>query len=346
MLMRLLKTFIAKGLPKILTAGIGTGVAALLAAIAYFSFSRNGFKFRFRSPSSIENTIVDKTETFVFDENAATVSKTALDGIYDDTGATVPKAAPFFSSRNQKHRIVPSISLSGSVIAAFHDLFVEDPDFESIQGLAEAGIIPSKLSGTNSCSESSDDGRSCFPPERFISRQDLINWKAQLEYVFLSGITEQAAVALTSGRMSDIVYNEILRLEADKLLREASMEEIRNEFLEREDIKRFWNEKMNEEKIRGFEVEKLYIAILNDLEEEKIVQVKTYEEYLKEKAAMDCQRQLLPRLKEKVDGVSERLASERSVYVAEQCNLQEFLSELQLKQGRMLDTKSILESWN
>jgi hypothetical protein len=143
--------------------------------------------------------------------------------------------------------------------------------------------------------------------------------------------------------MSDIVYNEILRLEAEKLLREASMEEIRNEFLEREDIKRFWNEKMNEEKNRGFEVEKLYIAILNDLEEEKIVQVKTYEEYWKEKAAMDCQRQLLLRLKEKVDGVSERLASERSVYVAEQCNLQEFLSELQLKQGRMLDTKSILE---
>ncbi|KAL3582083.1 hypothetical protein D5086_016415 [Populus alba] len=109
--------------------------------------------------------------------------------------------------------------------------------------------------------------------------------------------------------MSDIVYNEIVRLEAEKLLREASMEEIRNEFLER-----------------------------------RYKKVKTYEEYLKEKAAMDCQRQLLLRLKEKVDGVSERLASERSVYVAKQCNLQEFLSELQLKQGRMLDTISILES--
>lgn len=56
-----------------------------------FFIAITGFKFRFRSPSSIENTIVDKTETFVFDENAATVSKTALDGIYDDTGATVPK---------------------------------------------------------------------------------------------------------------------------------------------------------------------------------------------------------------------------------------------------------------
>ncbi|KAG6764147.1 hypothetical protein POTOM_031605 [Populus tomentosa] len=88
---------------------------------------------------------------------------------------------------------------------------------------------------------------------------------------------------------------------------------------------------------KKFEVLRLRnIAILNDMEEEKIVQVKTYEDYLKEKAAMDCQMQLLLRLKEKVDGVSERLASERSVFVAKQCNLQEFLSELQLNQGRML----------
>jgi hypothetical protein len=45
-------------------------------------------------------------------------------------------SAAFFGFRNQKHRIVPSISLSGSVIAAFDDLGVEDPDFESIQGKA------------------------------------------------------------------------------------------------------------------------------------------------------------------------------------------------------------------
>ncbi|KAJ6902936.1 hypothetical protein NC651_020426 [Populus alba x Populus x berolinensis] len=50
---------------------------------------------------------------------------------------------------------------------------------------------------------------------------------------------------------------------------------------------------------------------------------------------MDCQRQLLLRLKEKVDGVSERLASERSVYVAKQCNLQEFLSlGWKMRQGK------------
>ena len=144
--------------------------------------------------------------------------------------------------------------------------------------------------------------------------------------------------------MSEAVHNEILRLETEKSLRQAAMKEIRNEFLERGNIKKFWDEKMNVEKIRGFEVERLYIAALHDLEEEKIVQVKTYEDYVKEKAAMDCQRQLLHHLKEEVDEMSERLASERSVYVAEQCNLQELLGKLQLKQEEMLDTKSILEA--
>ncbi|KAJ6324535.1 hypothetical protein OIU76_011768 [Salix suchowensis] len=440
-----------KGLPKIvIIAGIGTCVAALLAAIAYVLHSRKGLQFRFHSPSSTETTVYDKTETNMSDENATAASDAALEGVSDATNITLPKEADeklervkvsidvdsnqleslfvlkklkiieddvkadelctrreyarwlvhlnSILERNQKHRIVPSISLSGSVIAAFDDLGVEDPDFESIQALAEAGIIPSKLSGMNSCSDSSDGRGFCFYPERFISRQDLIYWKAQLEYGFLPGITEQmsrtkvyymdvkeispdakpelltdmlagdksiirivfgqsrrfqpnkpltkaqAAVALTSGRMSEAVYNEILRLEADKSLRQAAMKEIRNEFLERGNIKKFWDEKMDVEKIRGFEVEKLYIAALHDLEEEKIVQVKTYEDYVKEKAAMDCQRQLLHHLKEEVDEMSERLASERSVYVAEQCDLQELLGKLQLKQEEMLDTKSILEA--
>ena len=49
---------------------------------------------------------------------------------------------------------------------------------------------------------------------------------------------------------------------------------------------------------------------------------------------MTCQKGL--HLKEEIvsdeiDDISERLASERSVYIAEQCNLQELLSKLQLK---------------
>ncbi|XP_038706109.1 uncharacterized protein LOC120001735 [Tripterygium wilfordii] len=247
--------------------------------------------------------------------------------------------------RNPKHKIVPSVLLSGSVTTAFDDMGIDDPDFESIQALAEAGVIPSKLSKNGSGFDSSEgQGCSCFYPGRYISRQDLISWKAQLEYEFVSGLKEQisrtkvcymdmkeirldamsglfmdmlaedmsiirkvfgksrwfqpfrpstkaqAAVALTSGRMSDAAHAELLRLEAELYSRQAEMEEIRTELLDRGDVEAFWDEKLQEVKIHGSEVEKIYLAAVHDLEQEKIVQDKIFAEYLKENAAMDCQR--------------------------------------------------------
>ncbi|KAF5727769.1 hypothetical protein HS088_TW22G01466 [Tripterygium wilfordii] len=303
--------------------------------------------------------------------------------------------------RNPKHKIIPSVLLSGSVTTAFDDVGTDDPDFASIQALAEAGVIPSILSknGSGVCS-SEGQGCSSFYPERYISRQDLISWKAQLEYEFVSGLTEQisrtkvfymdvkeispdaspelfmdmlaedmsiirkvfgksrrlqsfkpstkaqAAVALTSGRMSEAAHAELLRLEAELYSRQAEMEVIRTELLDRGDIQAFWDEKLQEVKIRGSEVENIYLAAVHELEQEKIVQEKIFAEHLKENAAMDCQRQLLLRLKEEVNEMSERLASERVIYVSEKCNLQEVLTELQTKQEGLLDTKSILEAEN
>lgn len=154
----------------------------------------------------------------------------------------------------------------------------------------------------------------------------------------------QAAVALTSGRMTEAISTEVSRLEAERSLREAEMEEIRSELLDRGDIQRYWGEKFKEERSRGAEVEKLHIAARCDLEQELIDQEKSYAEDLKEKAALDCQRQLLLNLKEEVDEMSGRLASERAMYVAEKCELQDTLNDLQAKQEGLLDTKSILEA--
>ncbi|KAJ0094299.1 hypothetical protein Patl1_16517 [Pistacia atlantica] len=318
--------------------------------------------------------------------------------------------------RSPKHRIVPSVSLSGSVVVAFDDVDVEDPDFESIQALAEAGVVPSKLFGKNYGSDHSEgQGSVHFSPERFISRQDLINWKAQVQYEFKPEVLEQflkpdlftvqistkvgymdvkeissdaslelfldllagdksivrkvfgillfsslcqskrfqpnkpstkaqAAVALTSGRMAEAVCTELSRLEAERLSREAEMEEIRSELLDRGDIQRCWDEKFSEERTRGFEVEKLYLSARADLEQELNVQEKYDAETLKEKAAMDCQRQLLLNLKEEVDEMTVKLASERATYVEENCQLQNMLGELLTKQEGLLDTKSILEA--
>ncbi|KAJ0038302.1 hypothetical protein Pint_23345 [Pistacia integerrima] len=144
--------------------------------------------------------------------------------------------------------------------------------------------------------------------------------------------------------MAEAVYTELSRLEAERSSRQAEMEEIRSELLDRRDIQRCWDEKFSEERTRGFEVEKLYLSARADLEQELNVQEKYDTETLKEKAAMDCQRQLLLNLKEEVDEMIVKLASERAVYVEEKCQLQNMLGELLTKQEGLLDTKSILEA--
>ncbi|BBG94428.1 hypothetical protein Prudu_002710 [Prunus dulcis] len=279
--------------------------------------------------------------------------------------------------RNAKHRLVPSVSLAGSAITAFDDVSVEDPDFGSIQALAEAGVTPSKLSQRSSNYDGlKDHGNINFSPERWsISTTSTIGFMDVKEIsseapagLYTDMLAEensilrkvfgqcrrfqpnkpstkaQAAVALASGRITEAISSELLRIKAENSARKAEMEDIRSELLDREDIQRFWNDKLNEEKTRGLEVEKAYLAALSDLEQEKILQEKNFAEILKEKAAMECQRQLLLSLKEEVNEISEKLASERSTYVAEKCDLQDMLSDLETKQESMLDAKSILEA--
>lgn len=56
---------------------------------------------------------------------------------------------------------------------AFSDITVKDPDFGSIQGLAEAGLIPSRLSG--------DQAIATFNPDSPVTREQLILWKIPLD---------------------------------------------------------------------------------------------------------------------------------------------------------------------
>lgn len=154
----------------------------------------------------------------------------------------------------------------------------------------------------------------------------------------------QAAVALTSGRMKEAISAELLRIEAEHSARQAEAEEIRSELLSRGDIQRFWDEKLNDEKNRGLDVERLYHMEVKNLEEEEINQDKLYTEYLKEKSAMDCQKQLLLSLKKEVDEISEKVASERVIYVDERLVVQNLLKDLEFKLEELLDTKSTLEA--
>ncbi|MGK7919787.1 MAG: S-layer homology domain-containing protein [Trichodesmium sp.] len=56
----------------------------------------------------------------------------------------------------------------------FEDVPKNDPDFSVIQGLAEAGLIPSPLSGDVSVVK--------FRPDDFLTREDLILWKVPLDF--------------------------------------------------------------------------------------------------------------------------------------------------------------------
>lgn len=56
---------------------------------------------------------------------------------------------------------------------AFRDVNAKDPDFGAIQGLAEAGLIPSSLAGNS--------GAALFRPDAPLSREDLILWKIPVD---------------------------------------------------------------------------------------------------------------------------------------------------------------------
>lgn len=66
---------------------------------------------------------------------------------------------------------------------AFQDMPQSHPDFSVVQGLAEAGIIPSPLSDspTNGNQTSGDETTALFRPDEPLLREDLLRWKVPLD---------------------------------------------------------------------------------------------------------------------------------------------------------------------
>ncbi|UZQ55449.1 S-layer homology domain-containing protein [Trichothermofontia sichuanensis B231] len=56
----------------------------------------------------------------------------------------------------------------------FEDVPARDPDFAAIQGLAEAGILPSRLSGDSTATQ--------FRPDAPLNRETLLRWKVPLDF--------------------------------------------------------------------------------------------------------------------------------------------------------------------
>ncbi|KAL6127139.1 hypothetical protein ACLB2K_075182 [Fragaria x ananassa] len=85
-------------------------------------------------------------------------------------------------SRNSISKVYPAMYIENITELAFDDITPEDPDFPSIQGLAESGLISSKLSRRYMDSSlDEDEGPYYFSPASPLSRQDLVSWKMALE---------------------------------------------------------------------------------------------------------------------------------------------------------------------
>ncbi|KAL6503879.1 hypothetical protein OROGR_025802 [Orobanche gracilis] len=97
-------------------------------------------------------------------------------------------------SRNTTSKVYPAMYIENCTELAFDDITPEDPDFPSIQGLAEAGLIASKLSRRDMQSYGDDDPSPLyFSPGSPLSRQDLVSWKMALEKRQLPVVDEKIA---------------------------------------------------------------------------------------------------------------------------------------------------------
>ncbi|XP_027924200.1 uncharacterized protein LOC114181821 isoform X3 [Vigna unguiculata] len=179
-------------------------------------------------------------------------------------------------SRSTVSKVYPAMYIDNVTELAFDDVTPEDPDFSSIQGLAEAGLIESRLSRQDiRLSGDEDDSPFYFSPGSPLSRQDLVSWKMALEkrqlpeadrktLYQLSGFLDadkihpnacpalvadlsagehgiialafgytrlfqpdkpvtkaQAAMALATGEASEIVSEELARIEAESIAENA-----------------------------------------------------------------------------------------------------------------------------
>ncbi|KAK5811890.1 Reticulocyte-binding 2 a [Gossypium arboreum] len=272
-------------------------------------------------------------------------------------------AASSALSRNVVSKVYPAMYVENVTELAFDDIIPEDPDFSSIQGLAEAGLISSKLSNQDLLNY--NRGPVYFSPESPLSRQDLVSWKMALEkrqlpeadreiLYQLSGFIDidkinpdawpalvadlstgepgiialafgctrlfqpnkpvtkaQAAVAIATGEASDLVSEELARIEAESVAENAVSahnalvaeveKDVNANFekelsIEREKIDAF--EKMAEEAKRELE------RIRAEREEENMV-------LMKDRAAISAETKILSRLRREVEEQLETMINDK-----------------------------------
>ncbi|XP_021826905.1 uncharacterized protein LOC110767628 isoform X1 [Prunus avium] len=268
-------------------------------------------------------------------------------------------------SRNSISKVYPAMYIENVTELAFDDITPEDPDFSSIQGLAEAGLISSKLSRNDMLSSlDEDESPFCFSPESPLSRQDLVSWKLALEkrnlpkadkevlyqisgfidtdkihpdacpalVADLSGeqgiitlafgytrlfqpdkpVTKaQAAIALATGEYSDLVSEELARIEAESIAENAV--DAHNALVAEveKDVNASFQKDLSIEREKIDAVEKMAEEARRELERLRSEREEDNVALMKERAAVESQMEVLSRLRHEVEEQLESLLSNK-----------------------------------
>ncbi|XP_038684687.1 plectin-like isoform X4 [Tripterygium wilfordii] len=269
-------------------------------------------------------------------------------------------------SRNTMSKVYPAMYIENVTELAFDDITPEDPDFTSIQGLAEAGLISSKLSRRDFLSSSSEnEGPFYFSPESPLSRQDLVSWKMALEKRHLpkadkkilyesSGFVDvdkinpdawpalvadlatgeqgiialafgctrlfqpdkpvtkaQAAVAIATGEASDIVSEELARIEAESIAENAVAAHSALVAQVEKDVNANFDKELSMEREKVDAVEKMAEEAKQELQRLRAQREEDNIALMREHAAIDSQMEVLSKLRREVEEQLESLMNNK-----------------------------------
>ncbi|XP_068502786.1 uncharacterized protein [Phaseolus vulgaris] len=259
-------------------------------------------------------------------------------------------------SRSTVSKVYPAMYIDNVTELAFDDVTPEDPDFSSIQGLAEAGLIESRLSRQDiQLSGDEDDDPFYFSPGSPLSRQDLVSWKMALEkrqlpeadrktLYQLSGFLDtdkihpnacpalvadlsagehgiialafgytrlfqpdkpvtkaQAAMALATGEASEIVSEELARIEAESIAENAVAAHSALVAQVEKDINASFEQQLFIEREKISAVEKMAEEARLELERLRAEREGDNLALTKERAAIDSEMEVFSKLRHEVE---------------------------------------------
>ncbi|KAJ7974175.1 Chloroplast thylakoid membrane, putative isoform 1 [Quillaja saponaria] len=270
-------------------------------------------------------------------------------------------------SRNTISKVYPAMFIENVTEPAFDDITPEDPDFSSIQGLAEAALIASKLSISDI--SSSPDENQCpfnFSPERYVfHKTDLVSWKMAIEkrqlpeannkiLYKLSGFIDidkihphacpalvadltageqgivclafgytrlfqpgkpvtkaQAAIALAAGEASDIVSEELARIEAESVAENAVDAHSALVAQVEKNINASFEKELSVEREKINVVKRLAVEARYELERIKAEREGDNIALMKEHATVKSEMEVLSRLRREVEDQLQSLMSNK-----------------------------------